>query len=154
MNRPLRLERSCVLKFWLSTAILTVLALLSASCADKIVSECDQQVIIPGDDGEVTFSEIQNEVLTPSCALAGCHSGQFAAASLDLSVGNAYKNLVNVKSQEAPSLMLVSPNNSGQSYIVKKLKGDNTTVMPPGSALADAVIEVVVTWIDNGAKDN
>jgi hypothetical protein len=137
----------------LTIAMFALSLFLCFSCAEKIVSECDQQANIESGN-DVTFSQIQNEILTPSCVFAGCHSGQFAAASLDLSASKSYDNLVNVASLQVPSLKLVLPENSGQSYLVRKLRGDNTSVMPPGGVLENDVIEAVVTWIDSGAPEN
>jgi hypothetical protein len=154
IRRVLRVKKGVFgVNFQQTNVSLAVLAVFFVSCADRIVTECEQEGELPA-GVEVTFSEIQSEIFTRSCAIPGCHSGQFAAASLDLSEPEAYDNLVNIASRQEPSLMLVAPGKSAQSYIVSKMKGDGTSVMPPGGALDDAVIQSVVTWIDNGAADN
>ena len=45
----------------------------------------------------------------------------------------------------------VQPGNSGNSPIIKRLRGDGVEVMPPSGKLDDKVIDVVAKWIDEGA---
>ena len=98
-----------------------------------------------------TFTSIQNELFSTTCAKSGCHAG---AQSPDLSAGKAYGNLVNVASIQNPSLMRVKPFESNNSVLVRKLRGEGTSVMPPSGQLSKAVIDSVVTWIDRGASKN
>lgn len=102
-----------------------------------------------------TFSEIQKKIFNPTCAVSGCHTGANPPNNLDLTEGNAYSNLVNVNSVENPALKRVQPGDDGQSLLIKKLKGDGTTRMPPvGSALSNDVIDSVAKWINSGALNN
>ena len=75
------------------------------------------------ENGEATFSAIQQNILRNSCALSGCHQGSAAPFGLDLSEGQAYGNLVNVRSAERPSLLRVNPGAPDSSYMVKKIEG-------------------------------
>ena len=112
------------------------------------------------DAGEpVTLATIQ-PIFTQNCALSGCHVGASALMGLDLSDGQAYANLVEQQSLEAPSLPLVSPFNPDSSYLVMKLEGSpqiatGTLVMPIGrSPLDQEVINTIRTWIAEGALEN
>ncbi|MEI8258642.1 MAG: rhomboid family intramembrane serine protease [Deltaproteobacteria bacterium] len=48
-------------------------------------------------DPTATFTRIQNEIFTPSCALSGCHAGSAPARGMDLSVGRSYGMIVGVQ---------------------------------------------------------
>jgi hypothetical protein len=97
------------------------------------------------------FSSIQEKVLTPACALSGCHGG---SQNPNLSAGQAYDNLVNKASIENPSVLRVKPGESTSSLLIKKLRGDGTSVMPPSGQLTQATIDSIIVWIDNGALNN
>ncbi len=70
---------------------------------------------------EATISWIQNNVFTPKCALAGCHTGPNPQNGLDLSMGNAFANLVNVPSFCDPQIVRVVPGDSANSLLFQKL---------------------------------
>lgn len=97
------------------------------------------------------FSSIQEKVFTPTCAVSGCHSG---IQNPNLSAGQSYTNLLNIPSQQNPSMLRVKPGESDQSYLIKKLTGDGTSVMPPTDRLSQAVIDSIASWIDQGAQKN
>ena len=135
-------------KFYL---ILPLLLILSISCADQIVSTCGDELPDPG--FTATFSSIQEYVLTPNCAVSGCHVGSNPPEGLDLSAGKSYDNLVSVASQQS-SLLLVDPGISSDSWIIKKVTADGTSLMPPGSPLSAAVVDSIKKWIDEGADND
>lgn len=109
-------------------------------------------------DEQATLSSIQNDIFTPSCALAGCHSSGSASAGLSLAAGDSFGALVNVPSSQVPSLNRVTPNNPDSSYLVKKLRGDadiQGARMPNGSPpLSAAELDRIVRWINAGAPNN
>jgi len=112
---------------------------------------------LPGAAVLAKFSAIQSNVFTTSCALSGCHIGSSPTAGLNLSSGQAYANLVNVPSAEMPSLKRVEPGNSAQSYLVRKLTGNQISGsrMPlVGQPLAQSVIDSIASWINQGAPNN
>ena len=137
-----------------SIFLFSIFFLVFSECSDKIVSDCEKSKAT-GDMGFVAqFSSIQKNVLNSYCALSGCHAGNFPASNLNLSSGQSYNNLVQVKSEEMPNLFRVSSGNSAQSYLIQKLKGENSTVMPPTGMLSVAIIDTIAIWIDAGALDN
>ncbi len=132
--------------------IIPFLALLLFSCAEQIVSECGDES--HGNNMRARFSAIQQELLTPTCAKAGCHSGPTPTAGLNLEAGNAYTNLIDVNSTQESAFKLVRPFNSDSSWVIHKMRAQGTTVMPPAGNLPQAVIDSVAAWIDNGAFNN
>jgi hypothetical protein len=104
-----------------------------------------------------TFTEIQSQIFTPTCAVGGCHSGGTPAAGMDLTA-SAYSRIVNVASSEVPSLMRIAPNNAANSYLIQKLEGAAGIVgqrMPFGGPFLDqATIDRIRAWVDAGAPNN
>jgi len=105
-----------------------------------------------------TLTELQAAYFGPICS--GCHSGNGNSLPgvMNLtSAANSYAALVNVASIERAELMRVKPNDSANSYIVHKLKGQDIqgSRMPLGGPFfTDAQIADVVGWIDAGALNN
>lgn len=136
-------------------AMLVLLFFISA-CSENITTECEP---VSGSQNGKTlsnFSEIQKQIFTPSCALSGCHAGSNIQANLNLSEGNSYNNLVAIQSLLNPAFLRVKPGDSENSFLVKMLRnsGNGSSLMPPSGKLSDAVIDSIVTWINNGAFNN
>lgn len=98
-----------------SLAILFVFVYFLLSCKQENLGE---------PKNEVTFKVIQDQILTPSCALSGCHQsatdGSFQQHKLILSEGNSYQNLinkvpVNIAAVKA-NLLLVKPNDAEKAF--------------------------------------
>ncbi|MDH3744953.1 MAG: hypothetical protein OES47_07625 [Acidobacteriota bacterium] len=111
-----------------------------------------------GGEAAVTFTELQNEFFTPTCAVSGCHSAASANAGLVLVAGQAFGNLVNVPSTQRPRFNRIMPNDPDNSYVVKKLRGDadiDGDRMPAGGPfLGPGEIDRFVSWINDGAPNN
>ncbi len=104
-----------------------------------------------------TFTEIQDQIFTPSCSFSGCHSGPGAPVGLQLTAGVSYANLVGVTSGEVPTLQRVQPGNADNSYLIHKLEGTQSvgSRMPLGGPfLEQATIDRIRAWIDAGAPNN
>jgi mono/diheme cytochrome c family protein len=102
-----------------------------------------------------TFSSIQVNVFTPTCAT--CHSGAAAPHGLRLDAANSYALLVGVPSDEQPSILRVKANDPNNSYLVQKIQGTAATGerMPAGlPALPQATIDAIRQWITNGAMND
>lgn len=113
----------------------------------------------PGEpiDATATFTRVQNEVFTPTCAQLGCHDTLGRQSELILSSGRAYAQTVRVASVQMPSLQRVTPNDFGNSYVYRKIIGTGITGdrMPQGGpALSDAQIKLVRDWIRRGAPND
>ena len=108
---------------------------------------------------QASLDSIQTNVLGPTCAVAGCHSGPTGMTlprGMDLTSADAsFANLVGVTSTQDPSLQRVAPGDADNSYLVQKLEGTaavGQTMPAGGSPLDQATIDVIRTWISNGAQ--
>ena len=138
-----------------SFALLIALLLLAACGELKTPTE-------PGSGGDpidptATFTRVQNEIFTPTCAAIGCHDPLGQQSGMVLSAGRAYANTVNVASVEMPSLMRVRPSDPANSYLYRKITGAGITGdrMPQSRPpLSDAQIKLVRDWIRRGAPND
>ncbi len=93
------------------------------------------------------------QILKKNCSVAGCHRGAYPLMSLDLGKDKFLKSLVNIPSQEVPSLKLVDTENPEKSYLLMKIKGDASIVgqrMPAGSrTLKDTEIKIIEDWVSS-----
>ena len=108
-------------------------------------------------DPTATFTRVQTEIFTPTCAAIGCHHQIGQQSQLVLTANVAYANIVNVPSVESPSLRRVAPNDPTNSYLYRKLTGAGITGdrMPQGlPPLSDAQIKLVRDWIRRGAPND
>ncbi len=91
-------------------------------------------------------------IFTSHCI--SCHSGAAAPQGLKLDSANSFANLVNVNSNEVPSLQRVKPSDPDNSYIVQKIEGTAAVGvrmprnLPP---LSGAQISLIRQWISEGA---
>jgi hypothetical protein len=108
-------------------------------------------------DPTATFTRVQNEVFTPTCASIGCHDTIGQQSQMVLSPGRAYASTVNVASVEMPQLRRVQPGDPANSYLYRKITGAGITGdrMPQGlPPLPDDKIRLVRDWIRRGAPND
>jgi len=108
-------------------------------------------------DPSATFTRVQTEVFTQTCALAGCHDTFGREAGLVLLPGQAHANVVNRASTQIPSMVRIRPGESAQSYLYLKITGDPRIVgtkMPQGGTLSTAQVNLVRQWIRRGAPND
>ena len=105
-----------------------------------------------------TFSQIQAQILTPSCVSCHTDDGRTPAGGLNLRSGAAHSALVGVASTGKPGAIRVIAGNPGGSYLVQKLEGAADIVgmrMPRSAApLSDAQVSLIRQWIQSGAPNN
>jgi hypothetical protein len=108
-------------------------------------------------DPSATFTRVQNEVFTPTCAVIGCHHPVGQQSQLVLTAGVAYANVVGVSSVETPSLKRVAAGDPANSYLYRKITGAGITgdrmpqALPP---LPDDKLKLVRDWIRRGAPND
>src|SRR5882672_5543337 len=87
-------------------------------------------------DPTATFTRVQTEVFTPTCAQLGCHDPLGKQEGMVLSAGQAYANIVGRTSTEMPSLVRVAPGDPSNSYLYRKIVGAGITGdrMPQGQS--------------------
>ena len=110
----------------------------------------------PGPEARGKLSILQQEIFTPSCAQAGCHSGAAPQANLDLTDGNSYFSLVNADSTLVPGQKLVVPGDPAASMLFQSVQGTAPFQRMPylQQPLPPADIEAIAAWILNGAMDD
>jgi hypothetical protein len=101
------------------------------------------------------LASIQQNVLTPNCAISGCHTGAAAPQGLRLDDANSFALLVGIPSNEVPGLLRVDPGNPDRSYLIQKLEGTAAAGerMPLNGPpfLPQKTIDVIRQWITDGA---
>jgi hypothetical protein len=106
-----------------------------------------------------TFTMIQQQIFTPSCAKGGCHDAATANNGLILEAGSSYALLVQHPSLGNPALDRVEPGDPERSYLIKKLRGDPDITgqrMPFDGPpfLTPEQIDGIAGWILAGAPQN
>lgn len=133
-------------------AIAVCLALLSA-CGSQSPESA-------GADGgaaarSVTFAEVYRTVLTPC---TNCHAGILARFDgLDMGTqATAYANLVGVRASGNCNGTLVVRGSAATSLLYQKVTSPPCGSLMPQNAprLPQASIDLLKTWIDEGAPDN
>ena len=108
-------------------------------------------------DPTATFTRVQNEIFTPTCATLGCHDPLGQQSQMILSAGRAYSNIVNVNSVEMPQLARIRPGDPSSSYMYRKVTGAGITGermplnLPP---LSDDKLALLRNWIRRGAPND
>lgn len=131
-------------------------AVLLVSCGErKLLPTEPGGGIVP--DPSATFTRVQNEIFTPTCALVGCHGSAGTQAGMRLTQGVAYQSIVRQPSTEMPSLMRIAPGDEASSYLYRKVTGAGITGdrMPQGlPPLSDSQTALIRDWIRRGAPND
>ena len=153
-------------KIVLGLSLLASLGVMMGGCGDSGSSasgcptgqvDCDGvciDEISPTLDGA---NGIQAAIFTPSCTFTNCHGSMGAQqAGLDLSsVAASEADLIDVDSTQIPSRLRVDAGDSGASYLVNKVLGEDiapmTQQMPIGFPLCQPRLAAIQQWIDGGA---
>ncbi|MBT6180062.1 MAG: hypothetical protein HOI23_22660 [Deltaproteobacteria bacterium] len=127
------------------------------SCEDNQV-DCDGTCI---DAIPATLQGVSTQVFEKSCAYSTCHDADSPAAGLSVHDMDAIIAAIDSPSGQDPNVMQIAPGDSANSYIYRKMVGENmaatdvngnaATIMPPGSPLCAPKVEAVRAWIDAGA---
>jgi len=142
----------------LLVASILVASLIGFACGKLAESPTD-----PGSgngepiDPTATFTRVQSEIFTPTCAALGCHDPLGQQEQMILTPGRAYGMIVNQTSHQNPGLSRIKPSDPANSYLYRKITGVGITGdrMPQGSpVLSDAQISLVRNWIRRGAPND
>ena len=136
--------------------LIVTFGLLLTACGN-LETPTDPGVGGPPIDPTATFTRVQSEIFTPTCAQIGCHDVLGQQSQMVLSAGRAYASTVNVPSVEIPSLRRVAPGDVANSYLYRKITGAGITGdrMPQGlPPLSAAQIALVRDWIRRGAPND
>lgn len=137
---------------------LVFLLALTAGCGELRSPTAPPGPPAPPVDPSATFTRVQNEIFTTTCAFSGCHGAAGTRAGLELSAGVAYRNLVGVPSTELPQLDRIEPAEPGRSYLYLKVTGAANIVggrMPLGQPeLTQDQKDLIRDWILRGAPND
>jgi hypothetical protein len=87
-----------------------------------------------------------------------CHLGS-GSGGLDLTAGSAYGNIVDVAAFGLPTMDLIEPGSSADSYLYHKVAGTQSSVggigesMPFGETLTTDELDLLDRWIGAGAVE-
>ncbi len=95
----------------------------------------------------ISFKKDILPLINAHCSYAGCHSGLSAAGNFDVADTVAYKNLWHSGSGYIDTL------NPSFSLFYAQLKSTSNP-MPPSGKLDDCKLQMILKWIEQGAKDN
>ena len=116
-----------------------------------------QSFVSVGAASGTEFAAVQS-IFNSKCT--SCHGGNTPAANLDLSEGEAFQQIVPVKSAQNKNRLLVNPGDFSSSYVYQKVIAGGsiaagTKRMPPdcsgATCLSDSQIDTLKTWIIAGA---
>lgn len=106
---------------------------------------------------EVSFARDVEPIFAGRCAGSGCHGGSRPAASLALTAGRAYAELVGVPAS-CGSAPLVTAGDVERSYLWNKLTGvgmcSGNQMPKRGESLSPSELELVRSWICRGAEND
>ncbi|SRR5712691_11597519 len=130
-----------------------------------ILTSCGKLKELPTDPGvgggmpvdpNATFTRVKSEVF-PTCSAVGCHGAIAPQENMILTPDRAYALIVNVRSNQNPSLNRIAPGDPANSYLYRKIVGSGITGdrMPQGGPfLSDSQIALVRDWIRRGAPND
>ena len=113
-----------------------------------------------------TLTQVQSQIFSPTCAVSNCHTTTVVGkqtiapqAGLDLSAGKSYGQLVGVPSSGCSGEQRVVAGNVSASLLMQKLTntqpaGCGSQMPKKGQFLATAQLDMVRSWICNGAANN
>jgi hypothetical protein len=117
-----------------------------------------QSFVTVGAASGTEFAAVQS-LFTSKCTTA-CHSGASPSAGLDLSEGQAFKELVPALSTQVTNQLQVAPGDFAGSYLYQKIIASGaiaagTKRMPPDcsgdACVSSAQVDAVKAWITAGA---
>ena len=145
------------MKYFETAIILTAMIIVSFS-----MESCTKNT--KSTSAKDTWTIIQDNILTPTCATSGCHSStsdaNYVQHNLLLTSATAYDNLINTTSKNAAAktagLVRVKPGDHISSLLYQKIDCQTTaqygSLMPLGKAnLTLGQIEFIKQWIHKGA---
>ena len=125
-------------------------AMMSAVALCVTVTGCKDKTEDTGTEPVVTYEEVMNDVLIPSCGFSACHGE--GEGFLTISEGQTEEEWLTLESDAIPGTMLIEAGSASTSYLIKKIEGASDiegNVMPPSGKMTQDRINKVRSWIDN-----
>lgn len=107
------------------------------------------------DDRPPRWPFISAAIMEPSCATVNCHSKITHQGGVDLSSAAAgYQALAAPAPFPNGKPAYVIPGDPQDSTLISLLNAVGSTRMPPDNPLSQADIQLIETWISQGANEN
>ena len=148
---------------YLGTTFFLIFMMIFSFSIESCTKNTNEQAAVAASPKD-TWTIIQDNILTPSCATSGCHAStsdaNYIQHNLLLTPATAYDNLINTTSKNAAAktagLVRVKPGDYISSLFYKKIDCQTTSqygaLMPLGGAnLTLGQIEFIKQWIIKGA---
>ena len=124
--------------------------ILSAVALCVALTGCKDKTEDTGTEPVVTYEEVMNDVLIPSCSFNACHGE--GEGFLTIAEGQTEEEWLTLESDAMPGTMLIEAGSASTSYLIKKIEGASDiegNIMPPSGKMAQDRINKVRSWIDN-----
>lgn len=95
----------------------------------------------------VSFKNDVQPIFDANCTTSGCHSGTNPKGNLNLEATVSYAQLMNSQSG------YINTSNATSSLLYSSMNSVNNP-MPPNGKLDHCTLEIIKTWIEQGAKNN
>ena len=111
------------------------------------------------DNRPAKWSFIAPAIIEPNCATVSCHSAVAQRAGVILDTRETAYNTLTKRGfvvtcpPTVPNLMDCQNQAAATSEILSLMRGQGSQRMPPDYALPEADIQLIQTWISNGAQD-
>lgn len=109
------------------------------------------EMSLSADQTNIELQKAAENIFRQNCSVSGCHSGDYPKMNLNLEKDKFINALLNISSQEIPSLKLVDIEIPEKSYILMKIKGVKEIVRgrmplfaPP---LQEKGIQILENWV-------
>src|SRR5262245_14295416 len=136
---------------WVAALVLLAVGNFAVSCKDFGSPLEAPEPAPPQSD----FDVLVQPIFTARCAFLGCHAGSGPAQGVNLEVGKAYDEIVNVPSNRLSYYLLVKPSDPDSSLLYLKVATSNPPIgerMPFGGLLSAQDIGILHDWIAAGAS--
>lgn len=98
-------------------------------------------------DGDISFNNDVLPILVQQCATEACHSGQNPEGNLNLEAAFAFTELTTGNGGYVDTL------NPDLSLLYAQMNSLSDP-MPPEGRLDDCILELILDWISQGAREN
>ena len=116
------------------------------ACTNNKENQTLVEVVIPLPD-KVSFSINIQPLFSSNCSSNGCHTGVIPPNRINLDSSNAYKQLMKKGSGYVDTIN--PPSSAIYASIISV-----SNPMPPYGKLSDYNVQLVLKWIQQGAKNN
>jgi hypothetical protein len=123
---------------------LFLFGLSTFSCTYEYQENTSCSITVPD---TISFSADVLPLFRTDCSLPDCHSGEFPAGNLNLEDAHAYNELTEEGSG------YINTANPTHSILYAQLNSPSDP-MPPTGKLEQCRIDLILTWIEQGAKNN